>query len=121
MGTGVGARGAAGGVRADAVLWRLRTAGGRCTLKSGVSGRHCCCCCCISGPVKGLVLLGRVGSGSEGRSPGETRRVSWERLREGTGGGGSRAEAKGDGVEDEEEEEGEGEESRACSSDRLAD
>lgn len=94
----------------------MRAADGCCTLKSGVSERYCCCCC-ISGPVKGLVLLGRVGSGSVGKSPGEARSVSWERLRDGTGGGGSRAEANGDGVEDEEEEES----SRACSSDRLAD
>lgn len=63
------------------------------------------------------MLLGRVGSGSEGKSPGEARSVSWERLRDGTGGGGSRAEANGEGVEAEEEEE---EESTACSSDRLA-
>lgn len=77
-------------------------------LKSGVSERQCCCwCCCISGPVKGLVLLGRVGSGSVGNGPGEARSVSWERLRDGTGGGGSRVEVNGDGVdsvEDEEEE-----------------
>lgn len=85
MGTGVGARGAAGCVRADTVL---------CTLKSGVSERLGCCCC-IRGPVKGLVLLGRAGSSSAGKSPGEARSISWERLRDGIGGGGSRAEATG--------------------------
>lgn len=58
--------------------------------------------------MKGLVLLGRAGSGSLRRGPGEARRVSCERLREGTGGGGSScADVKGDGVEVEEEEEDE--------------
>lgn len=55
--------------------------------------------------MKGLVLLGRAGSGSLRRGPGEARRVSCERLLEGTGGGGSScADVKGDGVEMEEEE-----------------
>lgn len=55
--------------------------------------------------MKGLVLLGRAGSGSFRRGPGEARRASWERLRAGTGGGGSRsAEVKGEAVEREEEE-----------------
>ncbi len=83
-------------------------------LKSGVSER---CCCCTSGPVKGLVLLGRAGSGSAGKRPGEARRVSCERLRDGTGGGGSREEANGDGVKSEEEED----ESSACRSGRAED
>lgn len=87
---------------------------GRWTLKSGVSER--CCCCCGSGPVKGLVLLGRAGSGSVRRGPGEApRSVSCERLRDGTGGGGSREEANGDGVESEEDDD----ESSACGSDRA--
>lgn len=76
---------------------------GHWTLKSGVSERACCCC--ASGPVKGLVLLGRTGSGSAGKGQGEARSASCERLRDGTGGGGSREEANGDGVESEEEEE----------------
>ena len=83
-------------------------------LKSGVSER---CCCCARGPVKGLVLLGRAGSGSAWRRPGEARSVSCERLRDGTGGGGSREEANGDGVESEDEEE----ELSACRSDRAED
>ena len=83
-------------------------------LKSGVSER---CCCCASGPVNGLVLLGRAGSGSVGKGPGEARSVSCERLRDGIGGGGSSAEANGDGVESEEEED----ESSACRSDRAED
>lgn len=54
--------------------------------------------------MKGLVLLGRAGRVSL-RGPGEARRVSCERLREGTGGGGSScAEVKGDGVDAEDEE-----------------
>lgn len=63
------------------------------------------------------MLLGRTGSGSLRRGPGEARSVSWERLRDGTGGGGSREEANGDGVESEEEED----ESSACRSDRAED
>lgn len=88
-------------------------------LKSGVIERCCCCCCCASGPVKGLVLLGRVGSGSVRKGPGEALSISCERLRDGTGGGGGRSEAvaNGDGVESEEEEEDE--ESSACRSDRA--
>lgn len=74
-------------------------------------------CCCASGPVKGLVLLGRAGSGSVKKGPGEARSVSCERLRDATGGGGSREDANGDGVESEEEED----ESSACRSDRLED
>lgn len=90
--------------------------GGCCRLKSGVIER--CCCCCASGPVKGLVLLGRAGSGSVNKGPGEALSVSCERLRDGTGGGGrSEAAEKGDGVEREEEEEDE--EPRACRSDRA--
>lgn len=84
-------------------------------LKSGVIERRCCCCC-ASGPVKGLVLLGRAGSGSVRRGPGEALSVSWERLRDATGGGGRReAVENGDGVESEEEDEDE--ESSACRSD----
>lgn len=82
-------------------------------LKSGVSER----CCCASGPVNGLVLLGRAGSGSVGRGPGEARSVSCERLRDGTGGGGSRVEANGDRVESEEDED----DSSTCRSDRAED
>lgn len=82
-------------------------------LKSGVSER----CCCASGPVKGLVLLGRAGSGSVTRGPGEARSVSWERLRDGAGGGGSREDANGEEVESEEEED----ESNACRSGRAED
>lgn len=63
------------------------------------------------------MLLGRAGSGSIGKRPGEARKVSCERLRDGTGGGGSRVEANGDGVESEEEED----ESSACRSDRAED
>lgn len=101
--------------RADTVPWKLGAGGGCCRLRSGVIER---CCCCASGPVKGLVLLGRVGSGSVKKSPGEALSVSCERLRHGTGGGGrSEAVEKGDGVESEEEEEDE--ESRACRSDRA--
>lgn len=97
--------------------WRLRDGGGCCMLKSGVSER-CCCCCCTSGLVKGLVLLGRAGSGSAKKGPGEALSVSCERLRDGTGGGGrSKAVANGDGVESEEEDEDE--ESSACRSDRA--
>lgn len=100
------------------VLWRLSAGAGRWMLKSGVSDRCWrCCCCCASGRVKGLVLLGRAGSGSAGKGPGEARRVSCERLRDGTGGGGSREEANGDGVESEEEED----DSSACRSDRAED
>lgn len=56
--------------------------------------------------MKGLVLLGRAGSGSLRTGPGDARRVSCERLRAGTGGGGSsNADVKGDGVDREEEEE----------------
>lgn len=61
------------------------------------------------------MLLGRAGSGSARRRPGEARSVSCERLRDGTGGGGSREEASGDGVESEEEDD----ESSACRSDRT--
>lgn len=74
-------------------------------------------CCCASGPVKGLVLLGLAGCGSAGKSPGEARSVSCERLRDGTGGGGSREDAKGDGLEREDEDD----ESSACRSDRAED
>lgn len=63
------------------------------------------------------MLLGRAGSKSVGRGPGEARSVSCERLRDGTGGGGSREEVNGDGVESEEEED----ESSACRSDRADD
>lgn len=55
------------------VLWRLVFGAGYCKLKSGVTERRCCC---ASGPVNGLVLLGRAGSESEGRRPGEARNVS---------------------------------------------
>lgn len=106
--------------RADtAVPWKLGAGGGCCRLKSGVMERCCCSGGCASGPVKGLVLLGRAGSGSVNKGPGEALRVSWERLRDATGGGGGRSEAaeNGDGVESEEEEEEE--ESRACRSDRA--
>lgn len=82
-------------------------------LKSGVSER----CGCASEPVKGLVLLGRAGSGSVEKGPGEARSDSCEQLRDWTGGGGSREEAKGDGVESEEEDD----ESSACRSDRADD
>lgn len=82
-------------------------------LKSGVSER----CGCASEPVKGLVLLGRAGSGSVERSPGEARSDSCERLRDWTGGGGSREEAKGDGVESEEEDD----ELSGCRTDRADD
>lgn len=55
--------------------------------------------------MKGLVLLGRTGSGSVRTGPGDARRASCERHRAGTGGGGSNnADVKGDGVEREEEE-----------------
>lgn len=63
------------------------------------------------------MLLGRVGSGSVKKGPGEARSVSCERLRDGTGGGGSREEANGDGVESVEEDD----ESRACRSGRFED
>lgn len=100
------------------VLWKLRAGGGCCMLKSGVIER-CCCCCCASGPVKGLVLLGRTGSGSVKKGPGDALSISCERLRDGTGGGGrSEAAARGDGVEREEEED-EDEKSGACRSDRA--
>lgn len=39
--------------------------------------------------MKGLVLLGRTGSGSLRKGPEDAWRVSCERLRAGTGGGGS--------------------------------
>lgn len=104
--------------RADTVPWKLGAGGGCCRMKSGVIERCCCCCCCASGPVKGLVLLGRAGSGSVKKGPGEALSVSCERLRDGTGGGGrSEAAEKGDEVESEEEDEDE--ESRACRSDRA--
>lgn len=67
--------------------------------------------------MKGLVLLGRAGSGSVRSGPGEARSVSCERLRDGTGGGGSREDVNGDGVESEEEED----ESKICRSDRAED
>lgn len=54
--------------------------------------------------MKGLVLLGRAGSGSDWKRFGEARRISWERLRDGVGGGGSSRVADGDGVENEDEE-----------------
>lgn len=63
------------------------------------------------------MLLGRAGSGSLCKGPGEARSVSCERLRDGIGGGGSREEANGDGVESEEEED----ELSACRSDRAED
>lgn len=98
-GAAVGTRvGMSGGVRADIVLWRFRLWGGCWMLKSGVSER----CCCTSGLVKGLVLLGRAGSASVEKGPGEVRSVSCDLLRDGTGGGGSREMvANGDGVENE--------------------
>lgn len=67
--------------------------------------------------MKGLVLLGRAGSGSVRNGPGEERSVSCDRLREGCGGGGSKEDANGDGVEREEEED----ELSACESDRAED
>lgn len=57
------------------VLWRSAFGAGFWKLKSGVSERRGCCCC-TSGPVNGLVLLGRAGSDSGGRRPGEARNVS---------------------------------------------
>lgn len=64
------------------------------------------------------MLLGRAGSGSVRKGPGEALSVSCERLRDGTGGGGrSKAVVNGDGVESEEEEEDE--ESSACRSNRA--
>jgi len=98
VGAGAGVR-MSGGVKADAGRWAL---------KSGVSER---CRCCGSGPVKGLVLLGRAGSGSGGRGQGEACSVSCERLRDWTGGGGSREEeeeeeeANSDGVADDDDDE----------------
>lgn len=109
VGAGVGI---SGWTRADMVLWRAGAGDGCWMLKSGVIERFCCC---VRGPVKGLVLLGRAGSGSVEKGPGEALRVSCERLREGTGGGGrSKAAANGDGVESEDEDEEE--ESSACRS-----
>lgn len=70
IGAGVGMR---GWLKADMVLWRSDLAVGCWTLKSGVIERRCCC---ISGPVKGLVLLGRAGTGSVRRGLGEARSVS---------------------------------------------
>lgn len=66
--------------------------------------------------MKGLVLLGRAGSGSLSSGPGEARSASWERLREGTGGGGGSRSAevrRGEGVERREEEDEEEEEKRS--------
>lgn len=109
VGTGVGM---SGGVRADIVLWRFRLWDGCWMLKSGVSER----CCCAIVPVKGLVLLGRAGSGSVKKGPGEVRSASCDLLRDGTGGGGSREMvANGEGVEND------GVVSGACRSDRKED
>lgn len=63
------------------------------------------------------MLLGRAGSGSTWYGQGEARKVSCERLRDGTGGGGRKEDASGDGVESEEEED----ESSVCRSDRAED
>lgn len=63
------------------------------------------------------MLLGRAGSGSVTNGPGEARRVSCERLRDGIGGGGRREDVDGDGMEREEEED----DSSARMSDRVDD
>lgn len=109
--------GISGWTKADMVLWRLGAGDGRSKLKSGVIER---CCGCAIGPVKGLVLLGRAGSGSVEKGPGEALSVSCERLRDGTGGGGrSEAAVNGDGVESEEDDEEE--DSSVCRSNTAED
>lgn len=89
-------------------------------MKSGVSERCWFCWEGARGPVNGLVLLGRTGTGSETKGFGEARlSASWERLLVGSGGGGSREEMRWEGVELEEEEEEEEQaiDSRSCRAD----
>lgn len=104
---GVGARSEAGGgargwVKADMVLSRPGLEVFCWARKSGVRERLWPCC--TRGPVKGLVLLGRAGTGSLRKGLGEPRcRASWDLLRDGTGGGGRRDWVREGGRVEEEE------------------